>query len=359
MEPIMDYYTANKHGIYTNASGGVAQRLAANNMQAGALRPFVWKDGNNYITVNSSGKSKSIQVNVTATLRYDEWKAIDEAVVKIARERLVAAADLQSRGLTYPISNGLGSTVLQWETLSDMEAAEIDMAAQKQSDEDRPVYETNYLPLPIVHKSFSISLRALEASRKTGDPLDTTMAELATRQVVEKVEDVILLGASSFAFGGGTLYGYMDHPNRNTVTLAANWDASATTGEDILDDVLAMLKSATNVRHYGPFILYVPTDYDDILDNDFKANSDKTIRARLMELAKISDIRAADRLTDNNVLLVEMQPENVKLVVGMPVTTLQWEEHGGLLLKFKIMTIMIPWMRPDQDNRLGVVQLAA
>jgi len=329
------------------------------NMQPGALRPWLHSDGRSYITVNVNGKPKSVLANTTATLRYDEWKAIDQAIVKIARERLVAANDLQANGLTYPISNGLGSTVLQWETQSDFEAAEMDMEARKSSAEDRTVFETNYMPLPIIHKSFSISLRTLEASRTSGDPLDTVNAENAARQVVEKVEDVILLGASSFAYGGGTLYGYKDHINRNTVTLASNWDASSTTGEDILDDVLAMLKSATNDRHYGDFILYIPTDYDDILDNDFKSYSDKSIRQRLLEIPKIQAIRAADRLTDNHVLLVEMRPETVKLVIGLPMTTLQWEEQGGLLLKFKIMTIMLPWIRSDQDGRLGIVHLSA
>lgn len=354
----VDILTPDRQGLYGQAQGSVGQRLINNEMNYGVLRPFLY-NGQSWMTINSRGAPKTIRANATATLNYDEWKAIDAAVVKIARERLVAANDLQSRGLTRPISNGLGTTVLQWATISDMEGAQIDMAAQKQSEEDRPVFEQNYLPLPIIHKSWSLDLRTLSASRKSGDPLDTTMAELAARQVAEKVEDIILLGSSAFAFGGGTLRGYLDHPSRNTVTLASNWDASATTGQDILDDHLAMMKSGTNDRHYGPFVEYVPTDYDDILDDDYKANSDKTIRQRLLQLNKLSDIRAADRLTADNVVMVEMIPENVKLVVGMPVTTLQWEEQGGLLLKFKIMTIMVPWIRPDQDGRLGVVHLSA
>lgn len=359
----MDFYTANPAGLYINSHGSVASKLLSAKMDPGALRPFIWEDGRSYVSVNLSGdkrKSKlsSIRTNTTATLRYEEWQLMDTEVRGISRERLSAANDLTSRGLTYPISNGLGTTVLQWETVSDMESAEMDMAALKMSAEDRAVYEPNYLPLPIVHKSFSIPLRELEASRTLGAPLNTTNAELATRQVVEKIEDVILLGSSSFAFGGGTIYGYLDHPNRNTVTLSANWDASATTGEDILDDVLAMLKSATNANHYGPFILYIPTDYDDILDADFKANSDKSIRTRLMELNKISDIRAVDRLTDDNVVLAEMSRDTIRLVMGMPITIVQWEESGGLLLKFKVMAIMVPWLRPDQDGRLGVVHLS-
>lgn len=356
----VDFYSANSAGIYVNAGGSVAQRLTSSHMQTGVLRPFIWRDGNSYISVNGSDDTaKSIKINTTATLRYDEWKTFDEAVVQISRNRLSAATDLESRGLTKPISNGMGSTVLQWETVSDVNDADMDMAAQKQGEEDRPVYETNYLPLPIIHKSFSISLRNLEESRKSGDPIDTTWAEAATRKVSEKVEDIILLGSSTFAFGGGTIYGYMDHPNINTVTLAANWDDSGTSGEEILNDVLSMTKAATNANHYGPFILYIPTDYDDILANDFKSNSDKSIRTRLMELTKISDIRAVDRLTADTVLLVEMSPETVKLVKGMPIQMLQWEEQGGLLLKFKIMTIMVPWIRPDQEGNLGIVKLAA
>jgi len=350
-------FLSNQGGIL-HAHGGIAQRLLVNRFDPGSLRPFEY-NGKSWTTVKVNGKVQTIHANTTATLRYDEWKAIDTAVVKIAQQRLVAAADLQNRGLTYPLSNGLGTTVLQWETQSDYTAAEIDMEAQKQSEEDRVLFETNYIPIPIIHKSFSISARALEASRRNGEPLDTTNAELAARKVAEKVEDVILLGSSTFAFGGGTLYGYKDYVHRNTVTLVSNWDASATSGQDILDDVLAMIDAAHDDRHYGPFVLYVPTAYDVILDDDYKAASDKTIRQRILELNAISDIRCADRLTANNVLLVEMQPETVKLIVGMPITTLQWEEQGGLLLKFKIMCIMVPWIRCDQENRCGIVHLRA
>lgn len=351
-----DFIQFGEQGLITQ--GSVAQRLLQARFDPGALRPYE-HNGKSFMTVNAgAGKHKIVRANTVATLRYDEYKAIDTAVQKIAQQRLVAAADLQSRGLTYPLSNAMGTMVLQWETQSGFEAAEMDMSAVKTSAEDRVTFEPNYLPIPITHKSFSISARELDASRRTGEPLNTSNAEAAARVVAEKIEDTILTGASTFAFGGGTLYGYADYTNRSTVSLSTNWDASATSGEDILDDVLSLISAAHTDRHYGPYIIYVPTAYGVILDDDFKTNSDRTIRERILAIDSISAIRTADRLTANNVLLVEMTPDTVKLVNGMNITTVQWEELGGLQLKFKIMAIMVPWIKADQSSRSGIVHLS-
>lgn len=314
------------------AHGGVAQRLLNNSMNVNALR-------------------------TNTTLRYDEWKLIDTAVRKIALQRLPVANDLISRGLVYNIPNGMGSTLLQWETLSDFEDASISMDGQTRRSEDRPNFVQNYLPLPICHKDFSISSRTLAASRKTGEPLDTTMAELAMRKVTEKVERMILgvsAGADTYTFSSGTIYGYYDHVYNNDVTLSEGWDDSSCTGDDIIEDILSMITALNNDRHYGPFMLYVPTAWGVQLAGDLKAASDRTIRERIEAIDVIAGVRVADQLTANHVLMVEMSPDVVKLAIGLQPTVVEWEEQGGTLLKFKVMTIMVPWIRPDQDNRLGI-----
>jgi hypothetical protein len=37
------------------------------------------------------------------------------------------------------------------------------------------------------------------------------------------------------------------------------------------------------------------------------------------------------------------------------MTTVQWEEQGGLLLNFKIMAIMVPQLRADHNGNTGIV----
>lgn len=336
------------------AHGPVASRLLANGMNVDALR--LWEE-NGQTYMDKNGKAEAV-FTTNATLRKDEWKHLDEKVVQIAKKRMVGVSDLISRGLVLNIPNGLGTTVLETENISDMEPAQIDMYAEAQAANDRVKYDISYLPLPLVHKFFRINARTLEASRTRGTPLDTTQAAISSRLVSEMVETILFTGASTYTFAGGTIYGYMDYPHRNQITMDTAWDASAATGEIILADVISMRQASIDDRHFGPWILYVPTGYDTLLENDFKANSDLTIRQRIKQINGIEDVKAADFLTAANVLLVEMQPETVQIVNGLPITPVEWDSAGGMIFNFAIMAIMIPLIRADQDNRSGIIHLS-
>ncbi len=341
------------------ASGSVAQRLMANGMNPMALKPYIGSDGQVYMTQMINGKPKAIPLHVNATLRKDEWKDIDQAVVMAAQDRMVGVADLYARNLVYRIGNGLGKTVLEYEDIDDLTDAELTMDAVTPSQKDRPNYELKYLPLPIVHKDFSYNARVLAASRTTGQPIDTTTAALAARRVIDKVETMLFQGASSYAYGGGTLYGYLDHPQRNIVTLTLNWDNASKTGENILDDVKSMKQASIDAKHYGPWVLYIPTAWETALDDDFKAASDKSIRQRILEIGGINEIKIADKLTANKATLVEMNAETVRMVEGMAINTVEWESNGGFTTNFKVLTIMVPQIRADQNGNCGITVLSA
>jgi len=288
-------------------------------------------------------------------LLYDEWKVIDKAVLKAATQRLLGIGDLQSRGLTYDIPNGLAKTVLAWQDSSDLEDASMSMDGITRGQRDRPEFDINYIPLPIIHYDFSYSVREIQQSRDGSMPLDTTTSELAARKVIEKAETILFQGSSSYKFGGGTIYGYQDAPQRNTGSLTANWDDSAASGATILADVLAMKQASIDAYHFGPWILYIPTNFESAIDDDFKANSDKSIRTRLLEIAGLSDIKVADFLSSDNVVLVQMTTDVVRLVNGLAITTVQWDSEGGMQANFKVMMIMVPQIRNDQNNRSGIV----
>lgn len=308
------------------AFGNVAQRLLASGMNVNALR-------------------------TNDTLRYDEWKNYDEAVVKAYQKRLVGIADLRSRGLVYNIADGLGTTVLQFEDQSDITDANMSMDGITRGDNDRPEYSMKYLPLPIIHKDFQINVRALTASRKGNSPLDTTMAELAALKVAQKQEKLLFQGSSSYAFGGGTIYGYIDFPNRNLETTV-NWTSAV--GADILGDVLSMKEKLQNDMCFGPYVIYVPTTVDTHLDDDFKANSDLTIRQRLLQVAGIADVKVSDFLATQNIIMVQMDSQTVRLVEGLPLTNVEWQIEGNMIFKFKVMTIAVPQLRADQAGNCGI-----
>lgn len=322
-------------------------------MDKNTLQNMIKEGGTSAQRLLASGMSvNSLRTN--ATLRKDEWKHYDTAAIKAAQRRLVGVADLMSRGLTYSLANGLGTTVLEYEDMSDVNDAQLSLDAVTRGQSDAVEFDINYLPLPIVHADFDISIRKLNASRTTGQPLDTIMAEAKAAKIAEKLESILFTGSSSFTYGGGTIYGYTDFPFRNTGSLTANWDASAATGATILADVVAMKQASINDRHFGPWMLYIPTAYETILDEDYVSGYPKTIRTRLLEVAGITDIKVVDLLTANNVLLVEMDAKTVRLVEGLPLTTVEWQTQGNMVFNFKLMTISVPQLRADQEDRCGI-----
>jgi len=171
--------------------------------------------------MTSSQRLLNSGMNVNAlrtctTLRKDEWKAMDEAVVKHAQQRLRGVGRLMSLGLTYSVANGLGKTILESENVSDMNDAEINMDGVTRNENDVIEYDLVGVPLPIISKAFQINIRKLNSSRDTGESIDTTQAELSALKVADKQETILFQGASAYTFGGYTIRGYVDDPNRNT-----------------------------------------------------------------------------------------------------------------------------------------------
>lgn len=342
-------------------------QLAQMMLQHGRIDPgrmrkwFDPKTKRAYITVykGSGDPSKpenyqDVPIQANATLRRDEWKQLDEAVLRISEERIGGWQDAP----VFNLGNAMGTTVLEYHDISDAMEAELTMDGITRSTGDRPAYTTNYLPLPIIHADYEINARVLSASRNLGQPLDTDGAERATRKVLEKLENLFFTD-TTYTYGGGTIYSYVNHTDRNQYTLTAgngNWDSSSATGAEIIQDVLGMKQASINAFHYGPWNLYVCTDYETVLDDDYDSTTPgTTIRERIMKIGGINDVKVIDKLPDNEVLLVQMTTDVVRLVNGMGIQNVEWEEQGGMVTKYKVMTIRLPQIRSDQDGNSGIV----
>lgn len=354
------------------AQGTVAsQLLSMGRMDVGMMKPFIGKDGKPRITVFKGGDAtdpknyETIQANA-ATLRRDEWKTLDAAILRVAESRLGGVQDLIDKGLVYNLGNGMGTTVLEWHDVSDAGDADLTMDGVTRADGDRPTFQHNYLPLPIIHADYEINTRVLAASRNLGNPLDTTMAERSARKVAEKLEKMLFTD-TTYSWGTAdarnrnTIYSYVNHPDRIQQTLSTNWDNSSKTPADIVSEVLTMKQNSINNYHYGPWMLYIPTAYETAIDEDYDttAPSGTTIRERLLKISGIQGIKVVDTLPANNVLLVQMTSEVVRLVRGMGIQNVEWTTEGGMVHKYKVMTIQVPQIRSDANSKTGVVHLAA
>lgn len=335
--------------VQINSAAGVIGAL-----NAARMRPFINSDGQSRVIVNG----QELRTNAPALLRYDEWKDIDRTVIEAVSDRLVGVADLIAKGLVHPLGS-IGMTIALWERSSDMTPAEVSMSGTKEGEADKMAFDTQTVPVPIVHKDWRLNIRHLEASRALGAGLDVSMAAAAGRLVAEKSEDMLFAGAA-VQVDGGTVYGYTTHPDRNTVALTLSWTNAGKTGANILTNVQAMLQAARNDGHYGPYTLYIPGEYEGKLDDDFApgTSDNRTIRQRLLQLSGLQEIKVADRLANDNVVLVQMTREVVDLARAQDVTTVQWENRGGMTQEFKTMAVWVPRLKSRYDGQSGIVHMS-
>lgn len=314
--------------------------------------------------LKSYKKNHDVQFVTNATLRYDEWRLLDEAIQGVVRERLVGFDDLRRNNLVRPLGNAMATTVLTHDILKDSMEANINMVPTAQRGGDRPTYDTGHTPIPIVDADFFFNDRVLQESRNRGNGIDVDGIEAATRRVNEKLEDMLFGATASLTYGGGTLHTYLSEPNINTVELTVHWDDSPKTAEDIKEDVLAMKQMSINDKHFGPWMLYVPTAYDTVLDEDYKSTSagmSQTIRERILQIDGIQGISVVDRLPADTVLLVQMTSDVVQLIDGMPITPIEYMSDPWTH-NYKVMTIQVPRIRYSYDSAgnktSGIVKLA-
>jgi uncharacterized linocin/CFP29 family protein len=347
------------------AYGDVASRLLQYNFDINCLRPFVApEDGQTYLCVNTGRRNKQGQViieprmiqNAPATLRRDDWLLVDETVKEVYVPRMQAVGDLRSRGLEYNIPNGMGHTHLGYEVMGDVTPATISMDGVRISEFDRPQFDFRTIPLPIIHKDFQFTARQIQVSRQGGTPLDLAPVRRATRRVAEEAEKLTIGASPSYTYQGGTIYGYANFPQRITKTDITPPTDVAWEGSTLVNEILAMRQLAFDKFMYGPFVIYMSPAWAQYLDVDYSdTKGENTVRSRVLALQGIEDIRVLEYLTGFQILMVMMSAENVQMVIGMEVTTVRWEQQGGMQVNFKVMAIMVPRLMADYNSSAPII----
>lgn len=374
-------------------AGPVGSVLGQTRFDTGFNRPYFDARGVPSITINSgrfkfdekTGRMQPILVKVpisemqrrgiqspvmnATSLRKLEWEMLDTVVLRESRKRLRAWTDLAAEN-TFGGFNGMSKMILEHETISDPGNAVVDMDALGEGNNDSPLFQLQGLPLPITHSDFNFSARRLAVSRNTGTPLDSTMAEAAARRVAEQIEKTLIGTVTGMTYGGGTnapsygrastVFGYTNFTARLTRTgLTAPTGTNATT---TVSQVLAARDQLYAANFFGPFMLYHSNDWDQYMDNDYVSsggnNPNQTLRQRLRAIDGVSDVRRLDFWTPSTayqLLFVQMTSDVARAVVGMDITTVQWESKGGMQLNFKVMCIMVPQLRATYAGNCGIL----
>lgn len=291
-----------------------------------------------------------------ALLRKYEWEEIDRVVKDVARTQLVVVADLLAYGLRTQLG-GLGTTLSTYEMLTDMSDAAIDMAADTESDKDTVAYEPVSLPVPIIHKDFQLDIRSLAASRNQGNSLDTTNVVVATRKVRDAMEALVVNGTGAVTVKSYSIQGLTNKTGRANDT-AANFGGgdfgTALNGYKTLNGMMAALQAR---GFYGPYGCYVARTQFGQLRNYLNDGSGLSEWQSIMNnLAPVGlrYLKASDQLADGNVVMFQLTQDVIDLAVGVDIVPIQWEERGGFIQKFKVMTAMVPRIKGNSTSTVGV-----
>lgn len=350
--------------------------------------------------------------NATA-LSKEQWIEMDRVALKAARYRMRAWDDLAASN-TYGGFNGMAKSILEHETVSDVGQAVVDMDGLTESARQfSPTWQLEGIPLEITHCDFWLPQRRLLQSRAGGEPLSMMNVEMAGQRVGEVVEKRTIGNMSTIEYGGNStqvggygrtskVYGYLNFTGRSIKTNLTT--PTGSNPEATVADVLAMRQTLYNNKFYGPFMLYHSTDWDTYLDNDYARlggdNASLTLRDRLKRIEGVTDVRRLDMLfaeapqtnpywtsstigttgqlvyrgpggeelvsgssgsgysNGNNpftLVMVSMNQQTARAVIGMGLTTLQWETVGGMKLNFKTMCIYVPQIRADFYGNTGIL----
>lgn len=332
------------------------------------------------------------------SLRKLQWVKLDQELVREARFRLKAFQDLRDAN-SYGGFNGMGTMRLEYEKINDVGEAVVDMDGVTAGRASNPQFQLEGLPLPITHMDFHYTARQMAVSKNNGGQgFDSITGEMSGRRVAESierqtigVETGISQGGTGELSGGGaysrtsSIYGYLNFPQRLTKTNLYKPTGVGRAGTgwvplDTVKDVLAMLDSLYLNKFYGPFMLYHGNDWTQYMDADYILTggnvATQTLRERLKKIEGIQDVRRLDFLTASaltqasdvagptsanpwTLILVQMTKDVARAVIGLDLTTVQWEEVGGMMLKFKVMAIMVPQLRDTYAGNCGILHANA
>jgi uncharacterized linocin/CFP29 family protein len=169
------------------------------------------------------------------------WQAIDAAAVSAARDRLTGRRFLDLEG---PFGVGL----------TTIEVGNDDYCRQPGPDEAGQVMG-RAIALPMIRKSFRLSIRRVAAHVDNGQPLDLNPAQQAAEAVADREEELIYTGQPAFGLAGLlTMDGRQQVPG-------SDWSAP----DRALQDVLGAATRLDNSGYRGPYALALsPSLYNNL-----------------------------------------------------------------------------------------------
>jgi len=169
------------------------------------------------------------------------WDAIDDAAASAARARLTGRRFLDLEG---PFGTGL----------TTIEVGNDDYCRQPGPDEAGAIMG-HAIPVPMLRKSFRVSVRRVAAYVENGQPLDLAAVQDAAEAVADREEEFIYKGQPDFG-----LSGLLNAEGRQHID-GSDW----ATPQRALQDVLAAVTRLDSSGFRGPYALVLePALYNNL-----------------------------------------------------------------------------------------------
>jgi uncharacterized linocin/CFP29 family protein len=310
-------------------------------------------DDNGKFKVNRTGHVRVVNsqgLEVNSALRKDEWEMLEEQVNRAQSEELTGIARLQQLGLVFDLPNA-GILAYQWNNASQMTRAAVNLSGRAVMDQDAVDFELQGRPVPVIHKEFELGERFLQASRNTGQSVDTAFAFEASRVVAEELERILFAG-NTVTLNGQTLVGITNEPNRNTGTAAGDFG----TISNIYPTFQNMVSAAHSDFYRGDYEAWVSRNQYVEMMAVYTDGSGQSAMNRVLEnLPGVNAVHPGDFLADGSLVLVQMTSNVVGVAINIIGQLVEWMSGDGMAHHFRVMTIAAPIVRSDYADRSGIV----
>lgn len=302
-----------------------------------------------------------------ALLPENSWKEIDKAILRVAKQELVGVMDLLNYGLGKTV-NHLDASAFTVQRTSKLGEAVTHTNPDVASEAGLQDMTTVTAPVVYTFKNYILDVKRVREAAKGYWSIDTEAAEEATYSISLALENILFNGAGTEKYNGFQLHGYLTYPDVNAYTMTGaagekSWTHANKTPAQIFDDVNNMINASMSDNHLGPWILYIPWEYQIVLNRDYLTGSTAdypvsgSIKERIMQLDNLDAIRVSRALPNDNIVLVEMSSRTVRWYTGLPFSNVLWEAPGHPRPEklFKVWTCQVPMILSDYDGQCGIV----
>lgn len=312
------------------------------------------------LKANSVDERNRIRANATS-LSDDEWDTLDEAVFEPLRNNLVLTQAIEGAGLTHDLQWWENEST--WGLRGGMTDAEHSMSLSTRSEEDVLAYGKQGTAIPYSIKDYRIEENHLERSRQMGTAIDTAMASEASRQVAELVENTLLYGAPDLQWEdmkGNVLEtpGFLNVTGRAQQTASGAWSNGDYAYSDVIN-AMGTLKDLNYDPQGRGYWLLIAGAQDTQFDEDYKVESDRSIRDKIQGHSNIANVQYVPEMPDGQALVIKPS-ERVFDLARLPdgPLNIEWSTHGGTEVHNKVYHLAAPRIKHDTDGNTGIVHIS-